>query len=217
MSLVKSVKILGLLVMLLNVGCAMQTPYDYSALKQYPPRSILVLPPVNNTVEVNAPYTFLSTISKPLAEKGYYVFPVSVIDHLMKENGLHTPEDMNGVSLQKIDEIIGADAVLYVTIEEWGQKYQVITSRTVVNAKLKLVDVKTGELLWDATAYAEQSSGDGGAGIAGALVGAVIQQIAGSVVDLTPGLARNANNASINNKSRGLTSGPYAQPAVTEQ
>ncbi len=72
---------------MLLAGCvASKTPYDYSALENSRPRSILVIPPLNNSVEVNAPYVFLSTITAPLAEKGYYVFPVAVIDRFLKEN-----------------------------------------------------------------------------------------------------------------------------------
>ncbi len=60
-------------------GCA-TTPYDYAPYRQHMPRSILVLPPLNKSVEVNAPYSYLSTVTRPLAECGYYVFPVAVID-----------------------------------------------------------------------------------------------------------------------------------------
>src|SRR5690554_3455023 len=42
-------------------GCATK-PYDYSAFQQSKPRSILVIPPKNNSMEVNAPYIYLSTI-----------------------------------------------------------------------------------------------------------------------------------------------------------
>jgi hypothetical protein len=54
---------------------------------------------------------------------------------------------MNGIPLEKIREHTGADAVLYVEIEEFGQKYLVLSSVAIVRAKLKLVDTKTGELL----------------------------------------------------------------------
>ena len=142
-----SIAVIFVFVMLLS-GCqATQTPYDYSALENSRPRSILVIPPVNNSVEVNASYIFLSTISRPLAEKGYYVFPVAVIDQFLKENGLPTPIEMNGIPLDKIAEHIGADAVLYVSIEEWGQKYNLVSSTTEVHSILRLVDVNTGVLL----------------------------------------------------------------------
>ncbi len=207
---IKRFFILMPLVVLLLSGCAPKQPYDYSALEKSKPRSILVLPPLNNTVEVNASYVYLSTISRPLAEKGYYVFPVAVIDSLMKENGLPSPADMHAIPLDKLTQHIGADAVLYISIEEWGQKYQVLSSKTVVRAGLRLVDSKTGDLLWDAEAFAQYASGDGGGGLAGALVGAIVEQVAGTMIDRTPELSRVASNGSINDQIRGLPNGPYA-------
>jgi hypothetical protein len=200
----------------LLTGCqATPTPYDYSALENSRPRSILVIPPVNNSVEVNAPYIFLSTISRPLAEKGYYVFPVAVIDRFLKENGLPTPIEMNGIPLDKIAEHIGADAVLYVAIEDWGQKYKLVNSTTVVHSTLRLVDVKTGVLLWRATVRGELSSDDAGAGLLGAIVNAIVTQIAGSITDNTPGLSSVSNHRQVNNRIHGLLHGPYFNPDGT--
>ena len=210
MKLIQKVIYLFPILALLASGCVTQQPYDYSKLQASKPRSILVIPPANNSVEVNAPYVYLSTITRPLAEKGYYVFPVSVIDHFMKENGLPTPDEMNRVPLDKIDENIGADAVLYVTIDEWGQNYQITSSVAQVSAQLKLVEVKTGEVLWHASAAAQKASGDGGGGLAGALIAALVEQVLSASIDHTPMLSRTANNNAINNKVNGLLNGPYA-------
>ncbi|OZG72932.1 hypothetical protein BTA51_13305 [Hahella sp. CCB-MM4] len=201
-------KYLSLMVFVLVTGCAVQ-PYDYTALQEAKPRSILVIPPVNNTVEVSAPYTFLSTISAPLAEKGYYVFPVAVIDQFMKQNGLPTPMEMNQVPLEKIREIIGPDAVLYVTIEDWGQQYNVISSKAVVSSSWRLVDARTGELLWEGVAHEEESSNDGGNDLSKALLSAVVHQIVSTISDKTPELSRRANYYTVNNQYRGLLPGPY--------
>jgi hypothetical protein len=190
------------------VACQV-APYDYSALEASQPRSILVIPPLNESVDVNAPYTFISTVSKPIAEKGYYVFPVAVIDQFLKANGLPSPGEMNGVPLQKLREIIGADAVLYTTINQWGQKFQLLNSATIVDSNLKLIDARSGELLWTARAFAQQSSGDGGGGLAGAIIGAIVEQIAGSIVDRTPALSSAANAVAINAPNQGLLPGPY--------
>lgn len=197
-------------------GCAIQG-YDYTALKQSKPLSILVIPPRNNSVEVNAPYTLISSISKPLAEKGYYVFPVAVIDTLFKENGLPTSAEMNEVPLTKIQEIINPDAVLYIDINQWGQEYQILSSKTVVSSDWRLIDAKTGQLLWGGRAQAVQSSSDGGGGLAGALIGALVDQIAGSMIDRTPELSQIASDALINNSHRGLLAGPYAPKPETPQ
>jgi len=210
-------KIILLSIVLLS-GCASVEPYNYGPLKQAAPRSILVLPPINSSVEVSAPYTYLSTVTKPLAEKGYYVFPVSVVDTFLKENGLPTPAEMHGITLDKIDEIIGADAVLYVDIQDWGQKFQVLSSVTVVRGNVKLVSVKTGELLWEAPINAEYNpDNNSSGGLVGALVGAVVSQIVGEISDNTPQVARMANNIAFNSAKRGLLNGPYKLKKATNK
>lgn len=207
-----------LLLAALLSGCATPPPMDYSALIEAKPRSIVVIPPLNNSIEVNAEYTFLSTISKPLAEKGYYVFPVAMVDRMFKENGLPTSVEMNQIPLEKIRDIIGADAVLYARIEQWGQKYNVLSSNAITEANLTLVDTQTATELWSARAYAQQSSNDGNQnGLIGMLVSALIQQVAGSINDVTPQLSRQANNNAIFNHRRGLLDGPYAPKKATTQ
>ena len=161
--------------LLFITGCVTPPSFDYSSLRNHRSRSILVLPPLNQTTDVNAPYSYLSTITRPLAECGYYVFPVAVVDAYMKENGLPSPEEMHGVALKKIRDIIGADAVLYVTIEEWGQKYIVIQSVTTIRAKAQLIDTVSGDIIWKGTQALSQGSGGGGDPIAMLINAAVTQ------------------------------------------
>jgi hypothetical protein len=143
---------------LLLGGC---TQLDHSAYKPYldhMPKSILVLPPVNNTANVHASDGFLSTVSMPLAENGYYVYPVAVVDRLFKDNGVPTPGDMQSVPLSKIAEIIGPDAVMYITIKEWTTTNVLIDATTSVTMEYRLVDTKSGELLWKCAQTFKNSS-----------------------------------------------------------
>jgi hypothetical protein len=196
------------LLLLAALSACVQPP-DYTLYRSRMPRSILVLPPVNSTTTIEANYIFLSTASRPLAEAGYYVFPVAVVDAYMKENGLPTADEMHGVSLKKIREVFGADAVLYFTIESWGQKYYVIASQTVVNASARLVDVETGQTLWTGKALAVRDSGAGApGGIFGALIAAAIHQLVFSMVDQTHELSRLANTTMVFNSNNGLLLGP---------
>ncbi len=195
-------------------GCA-TTPYDYAPYRQHMPRSILVLPPLNESVEVNAPYSYLSTVTRPLAECGYYVFPVAVIDAFLKDNGLPTPGEMHTVSLAKISEVIGADAVLYVTIEDWGQKYLVISSNTVVKARARLVDVATATTLWEGRADAVQGSSGGGDPIA-MLVMAVIEQVIDTTTDQAHNVSRLATANMVFNKDHGLLFGSHSPHFATD-
>jgi hypothetical protein len=189
-------------------GCAVKAP-DYSAYRTHLPRSILVLPPLNETTDVNAPYVYLSTITRPLAECGYYVFPVAAVDAFMKENGLPTAGEMHAVSLAKIHEVFGADAVLYVTLESWGQKYRIISSDTVVKARAHLVDVRTETTLWQGVAQAQQSSAAGQSDAISMLISALVTQVLASMTDPSHDLARTANGTMVFDGHDGLLLGPY--------
>lgn len=165
-------------------GCATpEAPMDYSAFKKSNPKSILVLPPINHTTEVIAPYGVLATVTVPLAEAGYYVFPVALVDETFKNNGLTVSEDMHAVSPKKLSEIFGADAVMYIEVQEYGTSYNILASDTVVVVQAKLVDNKTSEILWQGKARAASSeqndnnNNNNGFGIVGMLVEAAVTQI----------------------------------------
>ena len=89
-------------------GCASNppVPYDYTEYKLSNPKSILVLPPINKTPEVRAPYSMLSQVTFPLAESGYYVLPVSLVDETLKENGVTQAQDAHELPSAKLREIL---------------------------------------------------------------------------------------------------------------
>ena len=72
------------------VGCV-ATPKDYTLFQQANPQSILIVPVINNSAEVEADTYFLATVGLPLAERGYYVFPVNLTRELLIEVGLDDP------------------------------------------------------------------------------------------------------------------------------
>ncbi len=191
-------------------GCvSAPPPYDYSDFRQSPPRSILVLPPLDETTSVIGPYSYLSTVSFPIAERGYYVFPVAVVDQLLKENGMPTPGEMHQVALDKLRESTGADAVLYPVLHQYGTKYVVLSSTTTVDVSVRLVDTRSGKLLWEGRGAVAQGSGDGGQGLLGALVNALVSQMLTSKSDLGHGVSRMANVQVFYTKGRELPLGPY--------
>src|SRR6185503_16607634 len=146
-------------------ACTTTEPYDYSLFHAHQPRSVLILPPLDNSMEVDAAYAYLSTLTRPIAERGYYVFPVAVVDRLLRDNGLPGPGEMHHAPLQRLGEVFGADAVLYITLYDWGTAYRVIDSATEVTAEASLVDVASGTEIWHGKHTATYSSSSGGGGI----------------------------------------------------
>lgn len=190
-------------------GCASPKPYDYTNYRLHPPRSILVLPPLNESTDVRGTYSYLSTVTFPIAELGYYVFPVAVVDQFLRENGMPTAGEMHQVPLNKVAEIVGADAVMFVTLQQYGSKYQVINSATTVQVKARLVDTKTGLLLWEGTGMAQENSGGSG-NIFADLIAAAITQAVNSGTDSAHDTCRLANVNLFYTKNYGLLYGPYS-------
>jgi hypothetical protein len=164
-------------IVMLFAGCAVQNKQvDYAAFKASRPRSILVLPPLNESPDIKATYGMLSQATAPLAESGYYVLPVALVDETFRQNGLTVPGDIHATPVAKLRQIFGADAALYVTVAEYGSKYQVISSVTRVTASARLVDLKTGDVLWNGTASTATDSSSSGGGLIGMLINAAVTQ-----------------------------------------
>lgn len=201
-------------------GCASKpAPLDYTEYRNSDPKSVLVVPPINNTTEVVAPYSVLSNVTKPLAESGYYVFPVTLVNETFKSNGLTEATDIHAVPTQKLHEIFGADTALYIDIQQYGTSYAVLSSDTVVVVKANLVDLKTGKEIWQGQARAASSEqkGNSGGGLVGMLVQAAITQVMETALDAGYDIAGIAAGRLLSaDMYNGLLHGPrspkYGQP-----
>lgn len=186
-------KLLTLTVTITVIGCS---TVDYDLAKQRDPDSlplsILVIAPLNNSNDLQASYSYLATVSKPLAEAGYYVLPVAVTDTFLKENGLTDPYVMRQVPLSKYREILDADAVLFITIDRYGQEYNIISSKTIVSAKAELALTDSQEVIWRGSTRVSRSSG-ASESVAETLVNAVFTQIVNANKDGAHKLSREAN------------------------
>ncbi|MCP1104616.1 DUF799 domain-containing protein [Serratia nevei] len=176
---------LGVAATLLLSGCAKQTPYDYAAFHESKPKSILVLPPVNQSPDVKASHSVLASATLPLAEAGYYVLPVAVVEETFLQNGLTNANDIRAVSSQKLHQIFGADTVLYLDVTQYGTSYMVISSETRVTVTARLVDLRNGKQLWagSATASSNEGNNNNSGGLLGMVISAAISQIADTISD----------------------------------
>jgi hypothetical protein len=213
MTAARSIKRLALVsAAALIAGCAGQPRQatDYTAFKQSRPASILVLPPLNASPDVNAPFSVLAQTTMPLAESGYYVIPVTLMAETFKQNGLNAAEDIHAVAPTKLRDIFGADAALYITIQRYGSTYTVLDSAAVVTAGAKLVDLKTGTLLWSGSASASSAerNNNSGGGLVGLLVTAVVKQIMNSVTDASHPVAGIASQRLLTARPDGMLYGP---------
>ena len=200
--------------LLLSLGCAAAPPMkDYTAFRAADPRSILVVPVVNNTTNVEAPGLFLSTLSIPIAERGYYVFPVNMVKRVLDDEGLSDPNLVHGADTARLCNLFGADAVLYVSIEAWTAKYILINTEVIVEFDYVMKDGKTGDTIWKERRKVVSNSSEGAQDPLSPLVMAVIRKAYPNYMPL----ARSANSWVFTAPGIGLPAGPrnkdYGKPA----
>lgn len=195
---------------LLLAGCVQQAVRDYSAFRAADPRSILIVPVINNTVEVSAPDYFLSTISKPVAERGFYVFPVHLVKRVSEDEGMSDSNLVHAADPTLLAKYFGADAVLYVTIERWDARYAVFSTSVTVEFSYLMKDGKTGAELWSEKqtyVYTPQNSNSGNA--MADLIASAINAAATKAAPSYVPLAQAANQTAVTAKHRGLPAGPF--------
>jgi hypothetical protein len=182
-------KQLGLLLLSLGVlvGCATKSN-NLDVFYAHRPKSIVVVPVLNDSPEVSAASVFITSISRPLAERGYYVFPVYLTDMILRDFGLVEAGHIHQLPPARFNELFGADAVLFVTIKNWSTKYLVLVASVEVEMEYTLIDTKTGLVLWENKQPYVQASGGGDP-----ITMAVSAAMTALLTDYLP-LARQANN-----------------------
>jgi hypothetical protein len=183
-------------------GCVVQPKIDLDAFYAHRPRSIVVVPVINESPEVTASSVFITSITRPLAERGYYVFPVYLTDMILRDFGLVEAGHIHQLPTERFFELFGADAVLFVTIKDWSTKYLVLASSVVVEMEYILRDTKTGLVLWKNTQPYVQSSG--GSDPISMMVSAAVTAL---ITDYLP-LARQANYMAFQ-APQGIPAGAY--------
>lgn len=181
--------------LLLQTACVTPPPPpDYSLYMEENPRSVLIVPVINNSPEVGADEYFLATVTVPVAERGYYVFPVNLSRVLLADAGLADPGLVHQADVARVAGLFGADAVLFIQINGWEAKYLVLSTTVVVSFDYRLKSGRTGRTLWETSQtmqYTPQSASSGNA-IADLVVMAVQAAVTKAMPNYIP-LARQAN------------------------
>ena len=207
------IAIFSVFVALFFNACALSEPeiYDYSALQQAKPRSILVLMPTNETTEVDAGAAVLANAIYPLSEAGYYVFSPALVHETFKNNGIYEASEIQNVSAHKLRQIFDADAVLYMDVVKYGTSYMLLNSVSVVAVNAKFVDLRSGATLWEGSAQVSDDSSRGSNDLVGMLISAVIKQIGDTVSDAGYKLSASADAMLLGqNCNKCLLYGPYS-------
>lgn len=192
-------------------GCATNAPKkDLSAFQAAAPRSILVVPSVNKSLDVDAPNYLLSTLTLPLAEKGYYVFPVHTAKTILEQEGFYEGEQVHAQPPETLARMFGADSILYVRINRWDAQYAFITTTVTVDFDYRIVN-KDGAELWTANqrlVYQPQNNNNAVSPMA-ALIAAAINAAATRAAPNYMPLTKQANAQVFVWGPNAIPNGPY--------
>ena len=178
------------------------------------PRSIVVAPADNHSVELNASSVYRSTVAQPLAERGYYVFPVMLTDAVLLDLGIVDPGMAHELPAQRYGELFGADAVLFVSIVDWSNRWILLDAQTTVGLEMQMFDTRTGTLIWERQVAATvATNGGGGNLIVAAITAAVVYGLNEMSDTEHRPVAALANQLAFWDTTYGLPTGHYREAA----
>ncbi|WP_430812869.1 MULTISPECIES: GNA1162 family protein [unclassified Carboxylicivirga] len=157
------IHILLLLIPLIMAACSPKATRvaTYAQLYEEKPVSIMIMPPINKSTEVDAKMCFYNTLAMPLADYGYYALPPSISMQVMKDQSAYNSEMLLDKSMKVVNTALGADAVLFTIIHEWRK----VTIGSMVEVKIEYLikSTKTNEVLYNRTGIVKvQSSSNTG-------------------------------------------------------
>jgi hypothetical protein len=208
---IKRVSLLAIIALGLG-GCASFISKEEAFPKMYQakPISIIVVPAVNNTTAAEAPEYYSTTIAEPLTRMGYYVLPIEVTNRLIQEQGIVDGAQLANVDTALFRTMYGADAVLFVSINQWDTSYYVIGGNVTVGIAYELISTTSKEVLWQyADTIVVDTGGDSGGGIIGAIISTAINT---AFTDYVP-LAKQVNYTALST----IPFGAYHAKAGTDQ
>jgi len=197
---------------LLSLTGCMTAPVkpDQSALLNAAPRSILIVPTINRSLDVDAPNYVLASLPIPIAERGYYVFPVNTTKFVLEQEGFYEGERIHEQPPESLAKLFGSDAILYVAIKQWDAKFAVFTTVVTVDFDYRLVS-KNGVELWrdnKRMQYQPQNNNNAASPMAALLTAVINAAVARAAPNYMP-LTKQANQEVFVTGPNALPNGPY--------
>lgn len=181
---------------------------QYAKMYEEKPITLLVMPPINNSANVEAKELLYTSISRPLVEAGYYVISPLLAMDVLKAESAYDAEMFFDSSLSTFQNYFGVDAVVFSVIDTWTKKGLGIETKI----RYVIKSAHTNETLFDRSCdlYLDLSVNSGSNGLLGALVDLAASAINTAATDHIVA-ARKANYYILRDIPRGKYSPEYMQ------
>lgn len=138
--------IAALSVGMLFVSCGTTKIEQSPLMYEEKPVSILVMPPINQSTNVDAKDYFYSTLAKPMCEEGYYIFPTFLSLYTLQRESAYDSELFINKDISKFGQKFGADVLLFTVIKSWNKS--ALKADVEVNIDYIFKSTKTNEIVF---------------------------------------------------------------------
>ena len=181
---------------------------QYAKFYEEKPVTLLVMPPINNSTNVDAKELLYTSISRPLAEAGYYVISPHLAMDIFKNESAYDAELFIDQDVSMFGRVFGADAVVFTTIEKWKKTGLGIETDLTYMVK----STHTNEILFEKTCelFLDLSFNSGNNSLLGSLLDLTVSAINTALTDHIVA-ARRCNNYIVSDFPRGKYNPYYLQ------
>lgn len=120
----------------------------HPSFDNYHPDVIAVLPMDNLSLEPEMETHLYNSVYEQLQAKGYRRVSVERVQEIMREMGIQTAGQLQGISLERLCATLNTNAVLLGQMDQSASIHEGVYDAIVVSCSLRLIDCKTGTVLW---------------------------------------------------------------------
>ena len=117
-------------------------------MAEHKPRTIAVLPFINQAKSQEGSEAVRKGFYNHFSSLPFKDMELYRVNEVLRKAGLEDPAVINRTSPQELGKILNVDAVVYGTISNFDKLFAVIYSNVSVGAEIRMMDTKTGKMLW---------------------------------------------------------------------
>ena len=190
---------------------------QYAKMYEEKPVTLLIMPPINNSANVEAKDLLYTSISRPLVEAGYYVISPLLAMDILKAESAYDSEMFFDAPLTSFHNYFGADAVVFSIIDTWAKKGFGIETKI----RYVIKSAHSNEILFDRSCdlYLDLSLDSGSNSNSKSLLSALVDLAASAINTAATDhiiAARKANNFILSDIPRGKYDPQYLLDKDTE-
>jgi len=146
----KNIFFVSIITSILVFGCASNAPLTkskaYKGIYIEKPLTVLLMPPINRSTNVEAKEYFYSTLNVPIDNAGFYVIPPFLSMAILEKESAYDAELFINAPLTKFKDVFGADMVLFTIINRWDKSS--IAANVDVAVEYILKSTKTNDVIY---------------------------------------------------------------------